>query len=183
MAADPRRLARPGAPSGRSRGEPQRGDRRQPDREDDAKGGPTGYDPAKKIKGRKRSLIVDTLGLILDLWVHPADLPDREGARELFAALRQQCPRLEKVYADGAYAGELAAWSEREVGVALEIVKRSPTAAGFVVLKKRWIVERTFGWFGRYRRSAQEDKATCESSEDLIYAAMINRMLHCLHPG
>jgi putative transposase len=110
-------------------------------------------------------------------------LPDREGARELFADLRRRFPRLEKVYADGAYAGELEEWSEREAGVTLEIVKRPPKAAGFVVLKKRWIVERTFGWFGRYRRLAKEYEATCESSEDLIYAAMINRMLHCLHPG
>jgi putative transposase len=117
------------------------------------------------------------------MWVHPADLPDREGARELFVDLRRQFPRLEKVYADGTYAGELEEWSEREAGVALAIVKRPPAAAGFVVLKKRWIVERTFGWFGRYRRLAKEYETTCESSEDLIYAAMINRMLHCLHPG
>jgi putative transposase len=126
--------------------------------------------------------LVDTLGLILDLWVHPADRSDSAAGQELLVDATERFPRLEIVYADSAYAG-LAPDGVSAATVTVEIVKRPAEAAGFVVLPKRWIVERTFGWFGRYRRLAKEDEATCESSEDLIYAAMINRMLHCLAPG
>jgi putative transposase len=154
----------------------------QPNRQDDGKGGPAGFDGAKKIKGRKRSLLVDTLGLILDLWVHPADLSDSAAGQELLIDATERFPRLERVYADSAYAS-MAPGGTAAAAVTVEIVKRPEGTDGFLVLAKRWIVERTFGWFGRYRRLARDYEASCESSEDLIYAAMINRMLHLLCPG
>jgi putative transposase len=120
--------------------------------------------------------------LILDLWVHPADRSDSAAGQELLAGITERFPRLEKVYADSAYTG-LAPAGAAAAAVPVEIVKRSEAVTNFVVQPKRWIVERTFGWLGRYRRLAKEYEATCESSEDLIYAAMINRMLHCLCPG
>jgi putative transposase len=126
--------------------------------------------------------LVDTLGLILDLWVHAADLSDSAAGQELLGDVAERFPRLQTVYADSAYAG-LAPGGAAAAAVTVEIVKRPEETAGFIVLPKRWIVERTFGWFGRYRRLAKEYEATCESSEDLIYGAMINRMLHCLCPG
>jgi len=121
--------------------------------------------------------------LILDLWVHPADLSDSAAGQELLKGVQQWFPRLQTVYADRAYAGWAKSSAEDAGSVTVEIVKRPEDAVGFVVLPKRWIVERTFGWFGRYRRLAKEYEETGESSEDLIYAAMINRMLHCLCPG
>jgi putative transposase len=127
--------------------------------------------------------LVDTLGLILDLWVHPADLSDSAAGQELLMDVSERFPRLETVYADSAYAGLTPEGAAAVAAVTVEIVKRPAGAEGFIVLAKRWIVERTFGWFGRYRRLAKDYEATCESSEDLIYAAMINRMLHLLCPG
>jgi putative transposase len=127
--------------------------------------------------------LVDTLGLILDLWVHPADLSDSAAGQELLGDVAERFPRLETVYADSAYGGLAPGGAAAVTAVTVEIVKRPEETAGFIVLPKRWIVERTFAWFGRYRRLAKEYEATCESSEDLIYGAMINRMLHCLCPG
>jgi putative transposase len=127
--------------------------------------------------------LVDTLGLILELWVHPADLSDSAAGQELLVDVTGRFPRLETVYADSAYAGLAPGGASAVAAVTVEIVKRPEAAEGFIVLAKRWIVERTFGWFGRYRRLAKEYEASCESSEDLIYAAMINRMLHLLCPG
>ena len=97
--------------------------------------------------------------------------------------MRERFPRLQTVYADSAYTGLAKTEAADPASVTVEIVKRPEEASGFVVLPKRWIVERTFGWFGRYRRLAKEYEATCESSEDLVYGAMINRMLHSLCPG
>ena len=91
--------------------------------------------------------------------------------------------RLQRLWADQNYSGELVEWANGFENLELEIVKRPDGAQGWVLLPKRWLVERTFGWFGRYRRLAKDYEATCESSEDLIYAAMINNMLHRLHPG
>ena len=127
--------------------------------------------------------MVDTLGLILELWVHPADLSDSAAGQELLTGVRERFPRLQTVYADSAYAGLAKPEAADPTAVTVEIVKRPEEAVGFVVLPKRWIVERTFGWFGRYRRLAKEYEATSESSEDLVYGAMINRMLHSLCPG
>jgi putative transposase len=121
--------------------------------------------------------------LILDLVVTPADVSDREAAQLLIQQVVDEHDRLAKLWADQNYSGELVEWANGFEQFELEIVKRPDGAKGFVLLPKRWIVERTFGWFGRYRRLSKDYEETRASSEDVIYAAMINRMLHCLHPG
>jgi putative transposase len=118
----------------------------------------------------------------LALSVTPADVTDREAAPPLIEAVLAEHPRLQKLGADQNYSGELVEWANGFEQFELEIVKRPDGAHGWVLLPKRRIVERTFGWWGRYRRLSKDYEATCESSEDLIYAAMINNMLHRLHP-
>jgi putative transposase len=114
---------------------------------------PSGYDAHKNVKGRKRHLLVDTLGLLLSVYVSPADLQDRSGAQGLLAGLKPLLPRLKKIWADGAYTGEkLASWCKEQGKWELEIVERSEDREGFVVLPHRWIVERTLGWLMRSRR-------------------------------
>lgn len=127
---------------------------------------------------------MDTLGLILDLWVHPADLQDYDAAPTLLAAVAEDYPRLTKIWADSAFGRNgLPEWAQAELGVELEIVKRAEGAQGFVVQAKRWIVERTLGWLNGYRCLSKEYEATTQSSETMIYLAMINLMLHRLAPG
>ena len=120
---------------------------------------------------------MDTLGLILRCVVHPADVQDRDGAELVLEDLAGQFPRLRKVWADGAYAGQLRekvqAWGQW----ALEIVKRSDKAKGFEVLPHRWIVERTFGWLGRYRRLSKDYEVFTATSEAMIRLAMIRLMV------
>jgi putative transposase len=116
------------------------------------------------------------------LVVLPANLSDSAAGKPLIQRVVDEHDRLAKLWADQTYQGELVAWANGFENFELEIVKRPDEAPGFVLLPKRWIVERTFGWFGRYRRLSKDYEETCESSEDLIYAAMINRMLHVLHP-
>jgi putative transposase len=128
-------------------------------------------------------LVVDTLGLILALVVHPANVQDRDGAVLVLERLRGRFPRLKRIWADGGYAGQLIAWTKRTCGWILEIVKRSDRAVGFMILPKRWIVERTFGWLGRYRRLSKDYEELTTSSENMIYLAMINLMIHRLRPG
>jgi putative transposase len=136
------------------------------------------------VKGRKRSVIVDTLGLILDLWVHPADIQDYDAGRALLAEIVADYPRLAKVWADGGYDKlDLPAWAAAEAGVELEIVKRPDGAKGFVRQAKRWIVERTFGWLNGYRRLSKDYEATTASSETMIYLAMIDLMVTRLAPA
>ena len=103
-------------------------------------GGPRGYDAGKKLNGRKRHILVDTLGLLLRGIVHPAGVQDRDGLVPLLRRIRRRFPFLGLVYADGGYQGEVAAAAARQEGVALAIVKRSDHAAGFVLLPKRWVV-------------------------------------------
>lgn len=109
-------------------------------------------------------------------------MQDRDGAKILLQRLRGRFPRLELLWADGSYAGDLEAWSEQETGFLLHIVRRPSDQVGFAVLPKRWIVERTFGWFGRYRRLSKDYEERPESSEALIRLAMIHRMLRRLAP-
>jgi putative transposase len=128
--------------------------------------------------------VVDTLGLILDLWVHPADLQDYDAAQELLADVVAAYPRLQKVWADSGYdKNGLPAWVQEELGLEREIVKRPAGATGFVLVAKRWIVERTLGWLNGYRRLSKDYEATTASSETMVYLAMINLMLHRLAPG
>ena len=144
-------------------------------------GGLRGYDAGKKVSGRKRHLLVDTLGLLLVVVVHAASLQDRQGAKMVLLRAKRCCPRLRVIWADGGYRGRLVRWVGSLCGWALRIVKRCDV--GFVVLPKRWIVERTFGWLGRYRRLSKDYEGLPETREALIYVAMIHVMVRRLaHP-
>jgi putative transposase len=147
---------------------------------------PSGYDAHKNFKGRKRHLLVDTLGLPLSVYVTSADVQDRVGAQCLLAGLKVLLPRLKRVWADGAYTGEkLLSWCEEQGGWELQIVERSSSAdtEGFVVLPHRWIVERTFGWLLRNRRLSKDYERKVQSSESFIEVAMIRLILRRLARG
>ena len=119
---------------------------------------------------------MDTLGLILAVVVHAADIQDRDGAKLVFEKLKGRFHRLRVMWADGGYAGKLVGWVDETFRWALEIVKRSDDMTGFVVLPKRWIVERTFGWLGRYRRLSKDYEGRTDNSEAMILIAMTNLM-------
>jgi putative transposase len=141
-------------------------------------GGVRGYDAGKRIMGRKRHIVVDSLGNLLDVVVHAASIQDPVGAREVFAKLDHELVcSLKKVWADGIYTGSLIDWVKETLDVILEIVKRNREQAGFVLLPKRWVVERTFAWLGRYRRLSKDYEHCTKSSEAMIYIASINIML------
>jgi putative transposase len=147
-------------------------------------GGPTvGYDAGKKIGGRKRHLLVDTLGLILGVKVTPASVQDREGAVLLLASLYLLFGRLQIIWADGGYAGALVAWVKglRPFGkLHLSVVRRSDDAKGFQLVKKRWIVERTFSWLYKSRRLSRDYEQRVDHSESHIYVCMSRLMLRRL---
>ena len=138
-------------------------------------GGVRGYDGGKKVAGRKRHIVVDTMGLLLCVIVHTASLQDRDGARLVLGKLRSLFPTLKIIFADGGYTGKLVQWVEQLKAFVLHIVKR--TDKGFKILPKRWIVERTFGWLGKYRRLSKDYERLTENSEAIIKLAMINLML------
>ena len=146
-------------------------------------GGPRGYDGAKKVCGGKRHLLVDTLGLVLLVMITAASVQDREGARTLLATLAMRLRRLRVIWADGAYAGTLAPWvgGLRKWGkLRLEIVRKPKGQRGFAVVPWRWIVERTFAWLGRHRRLKADYESLPETTEALIYIAMIRLMVQRL---
>lgn len=126
-------------------------------------------------------MVVDTLGLLLAVVVHAASIQDRDGAREVLRRLKGRFRRLKVIWADGGYAGKLIAWAKRVGRWTLEIVKRAESSC-FEVLPHRWIVERTLGWLGRYRRLSKDYEYLPESSETMIYVSMINLMAHRLAP-
>lgn len=137
-------------------------------------GGPRGYDAGKKINGRKRHIITDTIGHLVAAQVHTADIQDRDGAPALLASIRYLCPWLRHVFADGGYAGEkLAAALARHGQWRIEIVKRSDQSTGFHLLPRRWVVERTFAWLNRNRRLAKDFESNPASSETWIYLASV----------
>ena len=140
-------------------------------------GGPRGYDAGKKIKGRKRHIVTDTEGHLVGLVVHPADIQDRDGAVAVLASIRGLCPWLRHVFADGGYAGDKLRDALARIGEwTLQIVKRSDKAKGFVLLPRRWVVERTFAWLGRNRRLAKDFEATLESSTTWLLMASVQLM-------
>jgi len=139
-------------------------------------GGTDGYDAGKKIVGRKRHILVDTMGLILAVVVHSAGIQDRDGAKLVFEKIKRDLPRLELIWADGGYAGKLVEWVKSECGWVLEIVKRSDDVKGFKLLPHRWVVERTFAWLERFRRMSKDYEFHPKTSELMIYLAMINIM-------
>lgn len=180
MGEGSRHPARPSASEGRARRQSECSHSGQSERQDNRKRGPKGYDAGKKVKGRKRHILVDTLGLILDFTVHPADIQDRDGAKKVLEKLGSRFPRLQKIWADAAYGGKLVDWAKEVGDWVLEIVKRSDTAKGFELLPHRWIVERTFAWLGRFRRLSKDYEALIESSEAMIRIAMIRLMVRRL---
>lgn len=140
-------------------------------------GGERGYDAGKKISGRKRHLAVDTLGLILAVIVHRADVQDQDGARLLLDQVCHGFGRLKVIFADAAYARSgLPDWVQVTFGWILQTVLRPVGIKGFVVLPKRWIVERTFAWLCRCRRNSKDYERTPESSTAMIQITMINLM-------
>ena len=119
---------------------------------------------------------MDTLGLLLDVVVHEADIQDRDGAKLVFERLKGRFSRLTLIWADGGYAGKLIEWVKEFAFWTLEIVKRNDDVKGFHVLPRRWVVERTFGWLGRYRRLSKDYEQLPENSEAMILLGMINLM-------
>ena len=146
----------------------------------DWKRGIRGYDAGKKVNGRKRHILVDTLGLILAVIVHSAHIQDRDGAKFVFGRLKKYFETLLIIWADGGYAGKLIEYVKDKYGWTLEIIKRSDATKGFKILPKRWIVERTFGWFNRYRRLSKDYEFDPKTSEAMIYIAMIHIMVRRL---
>jgi putative transposase len=147
-------------------------------------GGETGYDAGKKISGRKRHIVVDSLGLLLVVMVTSASVLDAVAAEDLLALLPlARLPRLRVIWADQAYRRDhlfewVAFWGQYR----LEIVGRPEGVVGWIHLPKRWVVERTFGWLVRYRRHSRDYERLPQSSEAMIYVSMINVMLHRLAP-
>ena len=168
------------------RGQSDRRGDRQPDREGCRKGGacvdPVGYDAGKKIKGKKRHILVDTLGLLLHAVVHPADMQDRDGGVLVLSTLFGMYPFLLKVFVDGGYQGPQFRDAVKAIlpDLAVEVVKRSDQVKGFKVLAKRWVVERTFAWLGRCRRLAKDFECLTRSARAFLLLASIRLMLRRL---
>ena len=148
----------------------------------DPHGGEVGYDAAKKIKGRKRHVLVDTLGLLLGVLVTPASTPERDGAQALLGRMLVCFTWLRRIWVDGGYSGAAFAQWVRGIRPKLEVdvVKRSDTAQGFAVLPRRWVVERTLGWLMRQRRLVRDYETTETSAQAWVYIAMIRIQLRRL---
>jgi len=141
---------------------------------------PQGYDAGKKVTGRKRHILVDTLGLLLTVVVHPADIQDRDGLRDVLSQARRSFPFIERIFADSGYQGPRAAAAAAQTGSwTLEIVKRVD-AHRFVVVPKRWVVERTLAWTSRYRRLARDFERYARTVAAFFRLAMIRLMLRRL---
>jgi putative transposase len=145
--------------------------------------GQRGYDAGKKVSGRKRHIAVDSLGLLLAIRVTPASVQDRHAAKNLIRLLIAMYVRVQIIWADGGYLGTLVQWVKqlRPFGkLRLEIIRRSDRAKGFTPLPKRWIVERTFGWFTKSRRLCRDYEVRLDHSESMIRICMIRLMLRRL---
>ena len=118
--------------------------------------------------------------MLLRLVVHAANIQDRDGAKLVLAGTRRRFPRLRRVWADGIYRGKLVGWARREAGVELEIVAPAKGTKTFQVLPRRWVVERSIAWMGRYRRLSKDYEAMTTTSEGMIYAAFGGTMLRKL---
>jgi putative transposase len=142
--------------------------------------GVRGYDSGKMVKGRKRHLLLDTLGLVLAVVVTAASVSDAKGARLLFARLGGSCKKLRRIWVDGSYRGKLLSWVSEHCWFLLEPVLRSDEMKGFVLLKRRWVVERTFAWLTQCRRLGKDYEVLPASSEAMIYIAMTRLMIRRL---
>ena len=162
-------------------------------RADHGKRGPWGYDAGQQVTGRKRHVVVDTLGLRLAVAVHPADIQSRpraatrgrDGAKLALTQLLGRFPRLQLSWADGAYGGKLAEWARTVGSWTLELARRPAQQHAFQVLPRRCVVERAFGWLNRQRRLSKDYEAPCETTETWIYIAMtgllLRRLAHLSH--
>ncbi|MEW6229692.1 MAG: transposase [Bacillota bacterium] len=204
MGAHQRCAPSPDSPSPRAKRRAYRWDCRFEEREDLTKRGPRGYDGGKKVNGRKHHLIVDTQGLLLGVKVLPANITDREGSQQLLQELRQKQPQLKlHLFADGGYKGKWEAWVKTNLGYSVEIVQRPDANTrgywlpegqelteaqvktfrghrGFIVVKKRWIVERSFAWLSFDRRLNREYDLLPETTEAFILLSFIRRMIRRL---
>ncbi len=167
-------------------GQPDRLRDRQPEREERGKRGacidPSGYDAGKKINGKKRHILVDTVGLLLHAIVHPADIQDRDGGVLLLSTLFGMYPFLAKLFADAGYQGRSSPprGTDSAAISAIEIVKRSDHANGFEVLPMRWVVERTLAWLNRCRRLAKDFENLSRNALAFLQLASIRLMLRKL---
>jgi putative transposase len=141
--------------------------------------GHAGFDGAKKVNGRKRHIVTDTLGLLLTVVVHEANLSDRVSAETVLAKVRMQFTRITTIFADQGYTGKLIETMRTTLKLTLTIIKRTEVRK-FHLLPRRWVVERTFGWFGFYRRLAKDYERYPTHSEAFVYVAMSNIMLRRL---
>lgn len=141
-----------------------------------------GFDANKKIQGRKRHILVDTLGLLMTVVVTTACVQDRDGLKKLLRSPGVHRKRLRKIWVDGGYRGEIINWVKARFRYCLEVVLRSDDQSGFVVLPKRWIVERTFAWLNNHRRLSKDYERFTETSETIIQIAMLRLMLRRLQP-
>jgi putative transposase len=144
--------------------------------------GSSGFDGAKKVNGRKRHIVTDTLGLLLTVVVHDAAIPDRAAAFEIIVHVRSLFKTVTTIFADQGYTGALLLLVKEQLDITMDIVKRTE-ARVFHILRKRWVVERTFGWFGFYRRLSKEYERSPRHSEAFVYIVMSNIMLHRLARG
>ena len=206
----PLRLSRPGAPctgtcalfsgmgcgesmrhqfvvmlrAGAGGGQPYRGDHRYPEREDDGERRSARCDAAKRLKGRKRQVAVDTDGLLLGVLVHAADIQDADSLGDLLKRIKPLYNWLRAVFADSIYNRLAALLACFPFGLTLIIVRRAAGSTGFVVQPRRWVVERSLGWLGRWRRLSKDYETLQEVSEAMVILAMIRLMLHRLaHPN
>ncbi len=171
-------------------------------------GSERGFDPAKKIEGRKRHLLVDTEGLVLKAKVHSAKVPDQDGLRLLLESARSGLSRLEHLWLDAGYQGRGKRWAEEGMGLSVEVVRKPPKPVpekvariraqewakegkkvdrqklmpprGYAALPRRWVVERTFSWLGQNRRMSKDYERLCASAEAFVYVAMVRLMVRRL---
>ena len=145
--------------------------------------GERGYDKAKQVVGRKRHILVDTLGLLLCVVVTAASVSESAGARLVLSGMPGGCKKLRRVWVDGGYFGTLLIWALLRFRLVLEVVKRPPEQKGFAVLPRRWVVERTFAWLSNHRRLSKEYERLMPTCEAFIQIAMMRLMLRRLHPN
>src|SRR5712671_1868120 len=178
LGRDAAHSAHGGARGGGARGQPVGRHHRQPERQDDGKGGPRGWDAGKKVRGRKRHIVVDTLGFLLAVLAHPADIQDRPGAVSLLPRLQGVVSRLAVLYADSGYAGPMVETACQALGgCQLITIAKDAAARGFHVLPKRWVVERTLAWLCRNRRLSKDYEHLPAVSEAFVKLAMIRLMI------
>jgi transposase len=132
-----------------------------------------GYDAGKRINGRKRHVVVDSLGLLLTVIVTAASVQDRDAAFPLLALLRERFSTISLIWADGGYAGRLVSWACQVLALTVTIIKRNDDTTGFAVLPRRWVVERTFGWLLRYRRLIRDYERRPEHHEAMVLWANV----------